>query len=606
MSAQNATDREQIISQTNLEALNKLVDEFKTIQKKYALKKVNREYIDEHGQTHYFSHFEKDGKPVYYALENESSAISSKIDVIRVGGSSGLELDGSGIEFGLWDGGNPRDSHQEFEGRIFKGNQWTNSFHATHVAGILIAAGIEPEAKGMAPAATIDSYTSSDWQQEIPLWAAEGGMITNHSYIISNPQEDYEKYGIYSSVSQLWDSYSYNAPYLILVTGASNNGNNDYNPDNSRFDLLATNKLGKNSIVVGACSDVLNYTGPSSVNQAVFTSWGPTDDWRIKPDITAVGTSSFSTRDANDFNYGTGQGCSYAAPVVAGGLALLQQHYQNQQGVYMKSATAKALILCTTDEAGLNDGPDFSNGWGLFNAEKAAEVITNNGTSASIIETSLNQDAVYKATIEVNGTEPLTVALSWNDPAAEPLPNEIYNDPTPMLINDLDVRVISDSEMYFPWKMEPNENFDNYQAAAVKGDNSRDNIEVIQEENVPAGTYTIMITHKNTLVSGSQDFSLIVSGIAGEVSSSKETLQEDQLISVYPNPVNGILNVNTGDIKIGLINVFSFSGQKVKEVDFKDGNKVAVDVHNLEDGTYILQVKDANHVIIGTRKLVVE
>jgi len=77
-----------------------------------------------------------------------------------------------------------------------------------------------------------------------------------------------------------------------MCTGASNNGAAGYNPDGSRYDLLASNKLGKNAIVVGACHDVLNYTGPESVVQAPFTSWGPTDDWRIKPDLTAVETEA--------------------------------------------------------------------------------------------------------------------------------------------------------------------------------------------------------------------------------------------------------------------------------------------------------------------------
>lgn len=67
-----------------------------------------------------------------------------------------------------------------------------------------------------------------------------------------------------------------------------------------------------------------------------------------------------------------------STPVVAGTIALLQQYYHDLNNVYMKAATMKALLICTTDEAGRYDGPDFQNGWGLLNAEIAADVITRN------------------------------------------------------------------------------------------------------------------------------------------------------------------------------------------------------------------------------------
>ncbi|MDA8693452.1 S8 family peptidase, partial [Saprospiraceae bacterium] len=563
------------------------------------------ELIDANGIHHFFSHYDKRGNAVYFTLENESSAISSKIDRIRTGGSTGLDLDGSDIIFGLWDSGNPRVTHQEFNGNINIIDTAAFTSHSTHIGGILIAEGIVPAAKGMAPSASIDSYTSSGWNSEVALWAAAGGMISSHSYIVANPREDFEKFGIYNVHSQNWDALSYNAPYLIMSTGASNNGSLNFNPDGSRYDLLASNKLGKNSIVVGACADVLDYTGPESVRQAFFTSWGPTDDWRIKPDITAVGLNSSSTREANDTSYGTGQGSSFAAPIVSGGLGLLQQYYHNLNSVYMKGATAKALILSTTDEAGEHDGPDFSNGWGLFNAEKAAEVITNNGTSAIIAESILNQDEIISLAIEVDGTEPLTVAVCWNDPPSEPFADEPFNDPTPMLINDLDVRVTSSSETFFPWMMEPNDSFDNYTDAATKGDNFRDNIEIINVENIEAGTYNITISAKGILQTGSQDFSLIVNGLRSETTSSTQSNTLDESISVYPNPATNSLKIeyaapNNEELKVS---IYSITGQKQIETNFYNQNTIELDVSDLSKGIYLLEVQNDN--LVSTRKIIV-
>lgn len=605
--AQNKRDRAFIINHSNVERLNQISSEYLKIQNQFKNKAVQKVVIEENGNMKFFSHFDHTGDPIYYLLDNESSAISSKIDRITTGGSTGLDLDGTNIEFGLWDGGSPRVTHQEFDSNITIVDNAAVSGHATHIAGILTATGIVPQAKGMAPAATIASYTSSNWASEVPLWAAGGGMISSHSYVIANPGANYQLYGIYNQHSQSWDDISYNAPYLIMCTGASNNGNNNYNPNGSRYDLLASNKLGKNSIVIGACSDVLNYIGPNSVNQAAFTSWGPTDDWRIKPDITAVGTNSYSTREASDMSYGTGQGSSFAAPIVSGGLALLQQHYHNLNFVYMKATTAKALILSTTDEAGLNDGPDFSNGWGLFNAEKAAEVISNNGITSFISELTLNQNGTYSLGIEVDGTGPLSVAICWNDPAATPLAGQHHNDSTLMLINDLDLRVASATSLYYPWVMVPNQTYDNYTVAASKGDNFRDNVEIINIDSIGAGVYTVTVNHKGNLQSGAQDFSLIINGVKANSLSDLTIDADKERFAVFPNPTNQVLNIefNSKEYEELIVTIYSLNGQKQLGTQVINQSTNKINVSELAKGIYMVKIQDKNSNVVSTKKIMV-
>ena len=604
--SQNERDREIILKSTNVEKLHQISKDFQETQNLFKYKNVKKTITDAKGENHFFSHYDKLGNAVYYSLENESSAISSKVDRIRTGGSTGLDLDGTSIEFGLWDSGSPRTTHQEFNSNIENVDNTSAAFHATHIAGILIASGVKEEAKGMAPGATIKSYSTSGWLSEVADWAAEGGLISSHSYIIANPKENYEGYGVYNTYSKLWDQLSNNAPYLVMCTGASNNGNNGYNPDDSRYDLLASNKLGKNSIVVGASYDISTYTGASSVYQASFTSWGPTDDWRIKPDITDVGVSSYSTRQGSDTHYATGNGCSYAAPVVSGGMALLQEHYHNKNAVYMKATTIKGLILSTTDEAGAYDGPDFSNGWGLFNAENAAEVITNKGVTSIISELTLNEDASYSVTIKVDGTEPLTVALSWNDPAASPLSSGTYNDSTPMLINDLDVRVTSDSNTYYPWFMEPNSTHDNYTDAASKGDNYRDNIEIINVKSIDAGTYVVNVSHKGDLQDGSQNFSLIINGIEKGTLSNTGVNTEDT-VAVYPNPANDFLNIklNSSKSEISKVCLYNIIGQKILETQFADQKSIKLDISDMPKGVYMLKTYDNMNNVVLIKKIII-
>ena len=600
LSSQDKYDREIVIKSTNVKKLQQIADEFLETQNLFKYKEAKKIKIDKNGGNKFFSYYDKLGSPVYYSLENESSAIRSKIDRIRTGGVTGLDLDGRNIEFGLWDSGMLRSTHQEFN-NITKVDNISGASHVTHIAGILIVSGVKEESKGMAPGVTIKAYsttttTTTNWNYEVPVWAAAGGLISSHSYIISNPAEDYEKYGVYNVFSKLWDEISNNVPYLVMCTGASNNGNKYYNLDRSKYDLLTSNKLGKNSIVVGAGIDALNYISPRDIRQAYYTNWGPTDDWRIKPNITAVGSNSYSTRNSHDTHYGTGQVSSYTAPIVSGGLALLQEHYHNNNVVYMKAATAKALILSTTDEADTSDGSDFAFGWGLFNAEEAANVITNKGVSAIISELTLNEDESYAVTIKVDGTEPLTVALSWNDPAGTPLYTDVHNDATPVLVNGLDVRVTSDSNTYFPWFMEPNSTHDNYTDAASKGDNYRDNIEIVNVKIIEAGEYIVNISHKGTLKNGSQDFSLIINGIEKGTLSNSEINSEDNY-AVYPNPTGDYLKIKPSLSKseIRKVNLYNVIDQKTLEAQFYNQKSIELDVSNMPKGIYMLKGYDENN-----------
>ena len=140
-----------------------------------------------------------------------------------------------------------------------------------------------------------------------------------------------------------------------------------------------------------------------------FSSWGPTDDGRIKPDLVANGWLLVSTYGQDPY-YAPALGTSMATANVTGSLLLLQEYYQDIYGTgnFMRAATLKALAIHTADEAGTADGPDYRHGWGLLNTRSAAQLITAHSIGApqqQIIEGSLTDgatDAIPITVVESN------------------------------------------------------------------------------------------------------------------------------------------------------------------------------------------------------------
>ena len=199
-----------------------------------------------------------------------------------------------------------------------------------------------------------------------------------------------------------------------------------------------------------------------------------------------------------------------ASPNVAGTLLILQQHYDNMNGSFMRAATLKGLALHTADDVGTS-GPDVVYGWGLLNAKAAADVISNNGNQSIITELSLSSGQTYTTTVTADGINDLKASISWTDPAGTE--NSGTNSSTPALVNDLDIRVTGSSTNY-PYRLTSI-------TTNSKGDNTVDPYERVDVANA-SGSFTITVTHKGTL-SSSQNFSLIVTGVASNVACTATT-----------------------------------------------------------------------------------
>src|SRR5690606_2085490 len=118
---------------------------------------------------------------------------------------------------------------------------------------------------------------------------------------------------------------------------------------NDGYDIIPTYGTAKNILTVGAIEPFSSgYFQPSDAVLAGFSSWGPTDDGRIKPDIVADGRNILSSTAVSPNSYASLSGTSMASPLVAGSLFLLQEYYaQLHGGSFMRSATLKSLLIHT-------------------------------------------------------------------------------------------------------------------------------------------------------------------------------------------------------------------------------------------------------------------
>ena len=519
--------------------------------------------------------FDQEDRPVYFMTHNDQAAISTGADLLH---GPEFGLDGEGVVIGMWDGGSARAGHQEFSGGrmvVMDGASPIN--HATHVGGTLAAAGVVARAKGMAYSATVESYDWNNDKSEMTSRAATGPdesdalYLSNHSYGYvagwlrtggSNPAYIWygsgstasstdPRFGQYNSQARDSDVLAYNAPYYLMFRSAGNDRND--NPSNGQtvqlspgststttydlsihppgdgvyrggYDTISFDAIAKNVITVGAVTDAVS-DGARDPSQAVISSvssWGPTDDGRIKPDIVANGVSLYSTLNSSNTAYGNMSGTSMSAPNAAGTAALLIQKYSRLfPGDAMRASTLKGLLIHTADDLG-TPGPNYQYGWGLLNGEAAAELIRDHAEYPLKIRMGehllTSGDPAHSYEFVWDGGEPIRVTLAWTDPAGSATTGT--DNRTPRLRNNLDVRVVGpDGSVHYPYVMPFVGAWteESMSAPATTGINNTDNVEQVFIASPPApGVYRAEVGHQGTLTNNQQYYSLLVSGSSAE------------------------------------------------------------------------------------------
>ena len=344
-------------------------------------------------------------------------------------------LDGTNVQVGQWESGNPDDTHGDLTGRITFAENVGISDHATHVAGTIAGNGSLSAGEGGTP---------NQWRG-----VADHVDIYSYSTVGTGEPEDHNgainTYGIDISTNS-WSSGGNNyrsrsAKYDRIVRGiyeraipivfAASNANNTPNS------VKQPGGTAKNTIVVGNINSDDN-------SISIKSSWGPTDEDQLKPDVVAPGDQTggdgaITSCVANGFidirdntqipdgvgapdgiddytyPYGIKTGTSMAAPVVAGVIGLMLQQYRETyfrdetQDEAPLPSTFKAILCHTAEDLDDNPtggadlvGPDYVYGYGLINAQEAVNTIRDKRFREGVI---LSEDDEDMYTFNVSAGE---------------------------------------------------------------------------------------------------------------------------------------------------------------------------------------------------------
>jgi hypothetical protein len=379
--------------------------------------------------------------------------------------------------------------------------------------------------------ASAGAYTANSVSTDTFIWNNRDMVIT---FSAGNEGTDANANGVI-------DNDSIGAPGTsknVITVGASENQRSDnYLCDSGLTYTTCAAQGGFNSIFTWGSAWPADYpTNPirddvsanNAQQMAAFSSRGPTDDGRIKPDVVAPGSwilSAYSDMyqqgyDASpnprnnawqydgygfpyDQYYKYLSGTSMSNPLTAGGAAVVKDYFQKAHALNASAALVKGVLINTAvdmadeNNDGLNDNdfpiPNVHEGWGRINLDAAT-----NGSVVFVDEaTGLTTNATQTFSVTPTGG-PLKVSVVWSD-----FPSTASA--TVTLVNDLDLTVSGPSGTFLG-----NVFAGGWSAVGGTADR-RNNVENVYLSSPTAGTYTVTVRGFN-VPSGPQKFALVVTG----------------------------------------------------------------------------------------------
>jgi subtilisin family serine protease len=427
-------------------------------------------------------------------------------------------LDGSGVSVFVYDGAFARASHNDFGGRMTVIDSSGQANHATHVAGTIGGDGaVVFNNRGMAPGVTLISsgfeydgsgtflYTNpGDAENDYAMAISMGARISNNS-IGSNVAPNgfpcsYEgDYGVMAATIDNMVRGSVGGPITIFWAAGNERG---YGCGNTYFTSPPPGN-NKNAITVGA----LNSNNDTMTS---FSSWGPSDDGRIRPVIAAPGCQSggdggvTSTGSSSNTAYSTLCGTSMASPTAAGVGALVLEDFRNMYPSWgdPSNQLMKVFMIMGAEDI-MNPGPDCQVGYGSIRAVNSVDFVRTGNWD----EETVDHGGASTFTTNVSASDPqLKITIAWDDPAGTP-------NVLPALVNDLDLVVIDPNGVrHYPWTINP---ADPGAPAVRTQEDHLNNIEQVVVDNPAPGTWQIEV-RGTSVPQGPQSFAIASTGPIGE------------------------------------------------------------------------------------------
>lgn len=514
-----------------------------------------------------------------------NNVAASLISVQEVWDEHGLNGDGQIVavaDSGLDTGVNNATLHDDFEGRIVAiydragdGANDVASGHGTHVSGSVLGNGSRSNGaiRGMAPAARLvfqaignqfDSLTGipADLNQLFQQAYNDGARIHTNSW-------GNHLHGQYTVESEDIDQFIWNHKDMVILYSVGNDGLDANGDGIVDADSLSSQSSAKNCISVGASENNRSTGGYQGTyhdywptdypanplrndtlsddpeGMVAFSSRGPTDDGRPKPDVVAPGTNILSVRSSAASGTGWGLlpaadpnrnfymymgGTSMATPITAGTVALIRQFLTRVHLLNNPSAALiKGLLLhgampmlgqYTPAEVGAV--PDNNQGWGrvhLCNALFPPYPVHYCFFDDAALAVGTGQQRDFTVQV-VNSSIPFRATLTWSDHPSNPAAGG-------GLVNQLRLSVIA-----------PN-------GVVTQGAPANNNVQRVLLNNPQTGTYTVRVTGINVATQATtgalQDFALVVSAGLAFVDlyirdNNADTGMEPSLGTLYLSP----------------------------------------------------------------------
>ncbi|MCV9934435.1 S8 family serine peptidase [Flavobacterium sp. LS1R47] len=449
---------------------------------------VSKEKLEEIAKFNWVQNIELVPPPV--ESDNLPGLTSHKANVL---GSTiaglGYGLTGKGVKVGVWDGN--LEPHKDHTGRVVAKEYESNSSHGEHVSGTIGGAGLlDPRAKGMAPEVKMYGWnfnTQSNGlsvQQERVKSVLEDDIdLTSNSYGLNlTAGFNTNRYNVGDRGD---DDVTVTYPYLLNIY-SNGNAQTAY-----AGGFNTSTKNSKNALHVAA-------NNPNDLISS-YSSFGPTIDGRLVPQISAVGSNVYSLDYSNSYQFMSGT--SMATPGTTGTVALLYERYKNIYGTKPLASLMKALVANTAKDVG-NPGPDYKYGFGNLNGLRAVKVLDKKMFYTASVA---NGETYEKEIVVPAGLVTLKVMLAYSDIGATPGSSSIQ-------VNDLDVKIVKDGVSTLPWTLNPTAPNEN----AKRGVDNLNNIEQVTLDNPAAGTYKIIVTGTKIPLN-SQEFSVVYDYVAPEL-----------------------------------------------------------------------------------------